>query len=129
VKLQDYRQTFYDYSAKASDIARQSAFAGIALIWLFKGEAAYVLPEALLLPGLLIVAALAADALQYLAATVIWRRFYRYHEKRKTPESAELTHGVWLERPITYLFFVKAALVTGAYGLLEAFVWGRVGGG
>jgi hypothetical protein len=128
MKLEGYRQTFYEYSSKASDIARHLAFAGIALIWLFKSDAGMELPAELLWPGLLIVAALAADALHYLSASVIWRAFYRFHEIRATDEGAELTHSVWLERPITALFFVKVALVTCAYGMLVGFVWGRVGG-
>ena len=36
MKLRNYRQTYYDYSGKASDIARQLSFAGIAIIWIFK---------------------------------------------------------------------------------------------
>jgi hypothetical protein len=36
MKLQDYRNDFYLFSGKASDISRQLAFAAIAIIWIFK---------------------------------------------------------------------------------------------
>ncbi len=36
MKLSDYRETYYEFSGKLSDVSRQLSFAGIALIWLFK---------------------------------------------------------------------------------------------
>ena len=36
--LKDYRADFYTFTGKASDITRQLAFAGIALIWIFKTD-------------------------------------------------------------------------------------------
>jgi len=44
MNLQDYRDDFYTYSGKASDISRQLAFAGIAIIWIFKKEVPATVP-------------------------------------------------------------------------------------
>ena len=38
MKLSDYRETYYEFSGKASDVTRQLAFAGIAIVWIFKIE-------------------------------------------------------------------------------------------
>ena len=53
MKLQGYRADFYTYSGKASDLSRQLAFAGIALIWLFKKDDAgrLSIPPDLVMPG------------------------------------------------------------------------------
>ena len=66
MRLQDYRETFYEFTGKASDITRQLSFAGIAIIWIFKKETgtALTVPHELLWPGVLIVLALFFDLLQ-----------------------------------------------------------------
>jgi hypothetical protein len=89
VKLAEYRKTFYEFSGKASDVSRQLSFAAIAIIWLFKndlpGGGHPTIPHALIFPGILIVTALAADLLQYTLASLIWRLYYRYLEKKRVP--------------------------------------------
>jgi len=37
-KLSDYWENFEEYTGKASDIARQLSFAGIALLWLLRNS-------------------------------------------------------------------------------------------
>jgi hypothetical protein len=117
VKLQDYRDDFYTFSGKASDISRQLAFAGIAIIWLFKKDAlpALSIPHELLVPGILILFSLALDLFHYCLASLIWRLYYRSKEKSGTSEDEELQHSVWLERPLWFLFVAKIILVLLAY--------------
>jgi len=61
----------YDRSGEASDksseINRQLAFAGIAIIWVFRTDSGgrQIVPEELFLPGLLLVLSLSFDLLQY----------------------------------------------------------------
>jgi hypothetical protein len=57
MKLQAYREDFYAFSGKVSEIVRQLALAGIAIVWLLKVDlaAGTALPTALLPPALLIV--------------------------------------------------------------------------
>jgi hypothetical protein len=128
VKLHDYRETFYTFSGKASDLNRQLAFAGIAIIWLFKKEplSGLTVPRELVLPGLLIVASLTVDMLQYCIASVLWRTFYRSKEKLKVAEDKEIWHGEWWERPIWFAFWLKIALILCAYCFLIRFLWSAI---
>jgi hypothetical protein len=123
--LEDYRQAFEDFSGLASQVNRQLAFAGIALIWLFKRDVGGVptLPHELLLPAVLIGLALAFDLLQYSVASVIWYCFYRLKEEQDTPPNKKIDHPVWLERPITLLALAKIILTMSAYAYLIGFLW------
>lgn len=77
MKLSDYSKTYYEFSGKTSDIARHLAFAGIALVWIFKTGAAPAtkIPQELHIPTILLALTLAFDLLQYFAGTAIWGIF------------------------------------------------------
>ena len=124
MKLQDYRETFYTFSGKASNLSRQLAFAAIALIWLFKnGEpGSPSIPPELLMPGFLVVAALALDMTHYVVAALTWRLFYRSKEKAGVGENIEIEHSDLLELPILVLFVGKIACVTIAYVQIAIFL-------
>ncbi|MCK1670409.1 hypothetical protein [Bradyrhizobium sp. 150] len=128
MKLQDYRNDFYTFSGKASDLNRQLAFAGIAIIWLFKKEplAGLTVPHELVLPGLLIVTSLILDMLHYCVASALWRLFYRRKEKIGFSEEKEIQHGVWWERPIWIIFGLKILCILSAYVLLIRFLWSTI---
>jgi len=129
VKLADYRADFYTFSGKASDLCRQLAFAGIALIWVFKvnGAAGPSLPPALYWPSALIVSALAFDMAHYVVASVIWRTFFRQKEREGVTENDEsVSHSEWLEAPIWILFVIKILFVSSAYILLLSFLWTHI---
>jgi hypothetical protein len=120
--LQDYRETFYTFSGKASDLNRQLAFAGIAIIWLFKKDnfVGLSIPRELLWPGALIVLSL---VFHYVVASVIWRYFYRSQEKTGVDEDKVLTHETYLELPIYFFFGAKIIIVLAAYVLLVNYFW------
>jgi hypothetical protein len=124
MKLQDYREDFYTYSGKASDVNRQLAFAAIAIIWIFKKDVAgqLTVPQQLLVPGMLIVAALALDLLHYISAAITWYLFYRYKEKVNTPEDREIDHSIWLVVPLNLMFGGKIILVMLTYVLIFKFL-------
>jgi hypothetical protein len=126
--LQDYRETFYTFSGKASDLNRQLAFAGIAIIWLFKKDnfAGLSIPRELLLPGALIVLSLGLDMIHYVIASVIWRYFYRSQEKVGVDEDKVLTHETYLEWPIYFFFSAKIMFVLAAYALLVNYFWSAI---
>jgi hypothetical protein len=129
MKLEDYRQNFYEYSGKASDISRQLAFAAIAIIWLFKpgNPGQFALPRELLLPGICVVLALTLDILQYCVASAIWRFYYRSLEKRHASETKDLPkHSEWLERPITSFFVAKLIAMVVAYCLICRYLIGAL---
>jgi hypothetical protein len=118
MKLQEYRETFYSFSGKASDIGRQLSLAGVAIIWLFKIEGNFheqAIPKGLVFPGILIILTLALDMLQYFGATIIWRSFYRAKERAHIDENEDIQHSPMLELPIFIVFCLKVTLVFLAY--------------
>ena len=127
MKLSDYKQDYYEFSGKASDVARTASFAGLALIWIFRVDAkpAPHLPADLLLPTALFALSLALDLLHYITATTIWGTFHKYHEmKLKNPnEDPELDHPVYFEYPILLFFVLKLTSVAFAYVAVGNYLW------
>ncbi|TCK16981.1 hypothetical protein DFR30_0201 [Thiogranum longum] len=82
--LKEVRKAYYGYSGKASDVARQASFAGIAIIWIFKSQegARFAIPEELIQPMVLFIAALAADLLHYIFGSIIWGVYNKVLEKQ-----------------------------------------------
>jgi hypothetical protein len=120
--LKDYRQTYYELSGKASDVARQLSFAGIAIIWIFKAgdNTKITIPHKLITPLIFFTVSLASDLLQYIIGTVIWGLFQRYHEKKSTDLNNDLILSAprQFNWPILFFFFVKLISVIIAYYLL-----------
>jgi len=129
MKLSGYLEAYKEFSGKASDVARQLAFVGVAIIWIFKveGPQGLMLPKQLLFPSILLVSGLAADLLQYMVATFIWDRFHRYHEKKLKEEgdAPELVAPRCLILPILIFFWLKLFLVIFAYVFLFIYIWGK----
>ncbi len=121
-KLSDYWQNFEEYTGKASDVTRQLSFAGIALIWLLREPRAgqLVVPEELIYALALFTLSLSFDLMQYIAASIVWGSFCRYHEKRlKRPEDNPMLTGPrWINWPADFFFIGKLALAIVAYVLL-----------
>jgi hypothetical protein len=128
MKLSDYRKVYYEFSGKLSDIVRQLAFAGIAVIWVFKQEAKPVakIPDAMLVPLVLLVLSLTGDLLHYVASTFIWGTFSRYHERKlKRPlEDPDLTAPRYFNWPALFFLCAKSILLVGAYVFLSRYLFG-----
>ena len=124
MKLEDYRNDYYAFSAKTSDISRQLSFAGIALIWILRSKsAAPIIPQELLPAAALFVVALALDLLQAMYSTFVWGAFSWYHECRDENASAELDAPAWLNWPALLFFWVKVLAVIAAYVMALRYVW------
>ncbi|MDP8217159.1 MAG: hypothetical protein P9M03_00325 [Candidatus Theseobacter exili] len=126
MKLSNYRETYYILSGKASDVARQLAFAGIALVWIFKQEARGIpeIPTNLILPSALLASALAFDLLQYIWASAIWGGFQKYHEKKRGEEEKDpdLIAPNWFNWPTLTFFWFKLVFVITAYFLIIKYI-------
>lgn len=122
MKLSDFREDYYEFSGKVSDLVRQLGFAGLGTIWIFKHESAGQInvPKELIPVAALIILALTLDFLQYVIATMIWGRFARRHEKKGKRESDELTAPPWSNMPANICFWGKVLIMVIAYGLLLA---------
>ncbi|UCE66620.1 MAG: hypothetical protein JSU85_00975 [Candidatus Zixiibacteriota bacterium] len=127
MKLSEYRETYYEFSAKASDIARHLAFAGIAVIWIFRIEEyrKTTIPDSLIFPLIFFITALALDLVQYIAGTSVWGIFHWYHEKKldNVLDDPKLDHPIWLKWPIFCPFVLKLISVIVGYILLLKYTW------
>jgi len=117
MKLEGYKQDSKDYSQTASELVRQFAFAGIAIIWLFKFDKPepHLIPKELIFPLLCFIITLACDLLQNLIPSIIWSLFYRYHEKKKTDPSLDIKANVGLTYPGWIFYFAKIIVLIVAY--------------
>jgi hypothetical protein len=115
--LAEARQAYYELSGKASDAVRQIGFAGIAIVWLFKTDSGGVVtvPDGLLVPGLLIVAGLFLDLLQYVLATVLWSAFTRRRERAGTRPDEQVSAPAAINWPANACFYLKILLILSAY--------------
>lgn len=120
--LKDARDTYYTYSGKLSDVARQLSFAGIAVIWIFragdKAAIGFIWDRHLLLPLTLFVGSLTADLFQYAYASLAWAIFHRAKEKafdrpqqdgKKAPDDFKAHPAI--NYPTLFFFWSKAVIV------------------
>jgi hypothetical protein len=112
-------------SSKSSEINRQLAFAGIAIIWVFKTDSVgrQIVPDELFLPGLLLVISLSFDLLHYVIQSEMWYRITRRKEKVGI---TEFTVPEWTNYPGDILYWLKIAATIIAYILLIRFLLARV---
>jgi hypothetical protein len=126
MKLSEDRKDYYNLSSKASDVARQLAFAGIAIIWIFKinNNPIPFIPQPLLIPVAFLACALAFDLFQYIIATFIWGNFQWRKEKNKKDKAADpdLEAPRWLNYPILFFFSLKFLFVAVAYYFIIKFM-------
>jgi hypothetical protein len=127
MKLSDYRETYYEFSGKASEVARKLAFAGIAVVWIFKasGTSSPKIPLDLYLPTGLFVLTLVFDLLQYVSATIVWGIF-QWKEERKLNDindDPELGAHPLCKLPQNIFFLLKIIVISLGYILLALFVW------
>lgn len=121
MKLSGYLDTFYEASEKLSDITRQIAFAGIALIWIFKEGRApdFKIQTELIFPAILFVGALALDIAQYAYKTIFWHFFHRHHEiKVEDRGDPEILAPPYANVPTWILFGLKVVLVITSYVMI-----------
>lgn len=116
MKIEDYKKDYYELSGKLSDNVRKLAFAGIAIVWIFKQEkdGTFMLPQLLKLAMLMFVLALSFDLLQYIYQTIIWGAFHRYHEN-KIRQDEELAAPCYFNWPTIVFFWFKIAVLVLGY--------------
>jgi hypothetical protein len=127
MKLSKWRDTYDYYSSQASNNTRQLAFAGIAVIWLFKigDDSKPLIPPELVLPLGLLVLTLAFDLLHYVAGTVVWGIVGRLKECRYSgeEEDPDFPASRFINHPTILFFSLKLVAVFLAYYFLLKFFW------
>lgn len=106
-------------TGKASDIARQLALAGIAVIWLFKTtDSSKPITENMLFPLWLFLGSLLLDLLQYIVAGVTWAGFSRLREKqhKSSAGTTEINDSPgYINAPAWILWVAKMIAMTYGY--------------
>jgi hypothetical protein len=120
-RLADVHEAKNDATAKAGDVARNSALAGIAVIWLLTKEGVDPISGPLLFSLLFLAAGLVADFSQYVYCSRLWSEFYAQEYQKHGSDDALVDIPDDLTSR-TYLFFwLKIVLFSAGFLLL---LWG-----
>lgn len=125
MKLEEAKQAFYDASGTLSENVRKLAFAGIAIIWIFRvGNTAANLafPPSLLWPLIAFIIALIVDVAQYLYKSTTWWLYYAWKHKQGIRDDGDVNPPGVINFFTGVFFYVKVACVTYAYYELFSFV-------
>ncbi|HZN68741.1 MAG TPA: hypothetical protein VFB66_25910 [Tepidisphaeraceae bacterium] len=126
MKLANARADRDTFTSKASELARQLALAGIAIVWIFKTDKpdGPSVPRDLLTPTLFIIVALALDFLHYVYGGAAWSFFHWKKEQReKVDEDAEFKAPTPINWPTNVFYWGKLIAVGVAYALLLRYVY------
>jgi hypothetical protein len=123
IDLDEARSRYSAASAKASDVARQLAFAGVAIVWLFNGTAlgdyGLRLASDLRWPGALLVLSLLLDFLHAAYQAALWGVVHRTNEKAGKTRNIDVSvFALW---PVVGLFWAKLVLLGAGYVLLASY--------
>jgi len=124
--LDDLWSDVRELTGKLSDVARQAAYAGLAVIWIFKtGDATpYHLDRSLIAAGVLFALALSLDLAQY-ACNAALRWFNARNEEKVRGvdyNGKDITLPKRLNRIPYALFALKVTLVAAGYVVLLVYL-------
>lgn len=125
MKLEKFREDAYEFTGLTSERVRSLAYAGIAIIWLFKNDTPqkFLIPGELFWPLLFLVITLFSDFMQYATSSLIWTVFYRRHEKEhKGKDQVEITAPYWLTYFGNFFFVLKIASLFVSYFLIAKYL-------
>ena len=124
IKLSETRKAYEDASGKLSDINRQLCFAGFAIIWLYNmSDGEIKIPKELYFPGVLLIASLVIDVLQYVYTTVSWHLYYENHTSSdKKEEEENISEPKYINTPAWILFWLKIVGMLWGYILIGKFL-------
>jgi hypothetical protein len=137
MKLSEFKKISDTYTSKSSDICRQLALGGIAIIWLFKinSNGTIALERFLLYPLISLSISLISDLLQYVLGGYIWKRFFITEEKKAialnkedsiNPLDPEIKASKRLNKPIYYLYWIKIGVMIISYILIIIYMIHKV---
>lgn len=122
MKLEQAWERSKDYSGKVSDLIRQYAFAGIAMIWVLRPDGGQIEDE-MVVPAIMLFVGLMLDMLQYISGTLRFRQFAKECKKAAIAASVpDEKHGEWDFKlpenylwPVAWLFWGKLLSTLSAY--------------
>ncbi len=115
--LKDVQNTHDTYSGTASQIARQLAFAGLAVIWVFKTDSGvgFTVNDSLLVAGFYIIISLTLDFLQYVYGSIAWHGLHVKKEKEGVGTKTIFQAPKNINLPTHILFYAKLIFMLLAY--------------
>jgi hypothetical protein len=121
MNLEEARKEYYAFSSQASAVARQLAFAGIALVWIFKnGDGSdFSLSAELTRGGLFLAGSLLLDFCHYAYAAAAWGIFSRIKERSG---EAEFLAPAWINWPTICFFWGKMITVGVGFTIIARFL-------
>jgi hypothetical protein len=123
-KLKDVKDDFYAFSSKTSDIARQLALAGIAIIWIFRlteKESIKLLPSTVPILKLLIISLLFDFCHAFIPSFTYGFMTNRFKKKGKVDED-DVEYSLLWTIPEWLFFILKVVLLVLAYIQLWLFL-------
>lgn len=129
MKIKELLDASYEASEKASDLSRQLAFAGIAIIWIFRvgvQSGGIQFSEEQLVPLSCFVAGLTLDLGQYVYKAIVWSALNWHHWRKHKNNQADIEVSGYFNVPTHILFWGKVALIAYGYILLLGYIWLRL---
>lgn len=131
MKLPELKRDYYEFSKAASNKVRQMAFAGIAVIWIFRTTSTEGVhfDKTLFWSLAILVITLALDFLQNLYQVIIWQIYYNRRERELRDKSGNIDTEKKFYLPsylniITIvLFYTKIAALIIAYSTLIKYLY------
>src|SRR5438094_1491603 len=105
------------YTGKASEVVRQLALLGFALIWIFKTDvdSGPVIPKSFLGASFLLLVALTADFLQYAFGAGLWAWYDEKLRRESVEPDADVRPPDRVYVPSRTCFYAKLVALTVAY--------------
>jgi len=126
MKLKEYKTESYEFTKQTSDLVRQFAFAGIAIVWIFKFDdsSPHLIPSDLIKPLLFFVSTLIFDLLQYLFPSIIFSIFFLVKEKKFNGQTdIDIKAPNWFSVPGWICFVVKVIAISVGFWLLIKYLF------
>jgi hypothetical protein len=129
-KLSDYKVVYEEASSKVSDLTRQMALAGIAIIWIFRqpDTSEKIICKELLTPLIFFISTLSFDILQYIYKTIAWAIFFRIKEKKTKKQDPDppMQARPIMNLPTWILFFLKVICLLIGYILIFNYLFDKL---
>jgi hypothetical protein len=125
MKLKEVQEDYYFFTGKVSDLTRQLALAGIAVIWIFRNPdlQTNLIPDKLINPLVLLGLALGFDLLQYVYQSIAWSLFYGYHRRIKHKNDEDEIEENSKLNIVSWTFFgLKVGCTIIAYFLIGKYI-------
>ena len=126
IELKELGEESNYYTEKLSDVNRKLAFAGIAIIWLFRIE--QKIDSHLILPLILLVLCLGADLMHYLYYSLFCIISFKWHKLRNRRQDSKSENDKIYVSPLIkfigmLIFYIKVACSIAAYILIFIYLW------